>query len=321
MRSRLPPLTALRAFEAAARNMSFQAAAAELGVTPTAMSHQIRALETACGTALFRRRPRPLALTEAGARLYPVLQASFDAMAAAISTLRDPGDQRPLRVTTTNAFAHRWLVPRLPLWRALHPGCALEVIGTDAVVDLQAGQADIAVRYARAAPPGLLGREIMRDTFWPMCSPALLAGGVVPARAADLLRLPLIHMQWHENEPAPPTWRTWVAAARASDPSLIEPPESDGLSFREELHAIEALIGGQGIGICSDVLAARELQVGALVKASRLSLPGFGFFLARVPGHKREAALAAFADWIAGQAGGVGIEPAASPPPGPTGAP
>src|SRR5215475_5962831 len=140
--------------------MSFQAAAAELAVTPTAISHQIRELETACGTALFRRRPRPLCLTPAGALLYPILRASFDAAAAGIAALRDAGERGPVRITTTNAFAHRWLVPRLPLWRAAFPGCALEVIGTDAVVDLWAGQADIAIRYARTEPPGLLSREI-----------------------------------------------------------------------------------------------------------------------------------------------------------------
>jgi LysR family transcriptional regulator, glycine cleavage system transcriptional activator len=302
MRRRLPPLTALRAFEAAARHMSFQAAAAELAVTPTAISHQIRELEAACGTALFRRRPRPLTLTETGARLYPVLRANFDAMEAGIASLLAAGEQRPLRVTTTNAFAHRWLVPRLPLWRAAHPGRALELIGTDAVADLRAGEADIAIRYARAAPPGLASREIMRDRFWPMASPALLAATGVPASAAELLRLPLIHMQWQETEPDPPAWRSWAAAMRARDPSLAEPREADGLSFREELHAIEAVIGGQGVAICSDVLAARELQVGALVKLGELSLPGFGFFAAYLPGHPRAPALAAFADWIAEQA-------------------
>ena len=106
-----------------------------------------------CSGALGKnRRPRPLSLTQAGARLYPVLQASFDAIEAGIAALREAEERRPLRVTTTNAFAHRWLVPRLPLWRAAYPGRALEVIGTDAVVDLRTGQADIAIRYARTAP-------------------------------------------------------------------------------------------------------------------------------------------------------------------------
>ena len=117
---------------------------------PTAISHQIRELETAFGTPLFRRRPRPLSLTPAGARLFPVLQVSFDAMEAAIASLREAEQRRPLRVTTTNAFAHRWLVPRLPLWRATHPGRALEVIGTDAVVDIRAGK--LTLRSAMPAP-------------------------------------------------------------------------------------------------------------------------------------------------------------------------
>ncbi len=285
--------------------MSFQAAALELAVTPTAISHQIRELETACGAALFRRRPRPVGLTEAGRRLYPVLRASFDAMEAGIAALRR--EQCPLRVTTTNAFAHRWLVPRLPLWRAVHPGCALEVIGTDTVADLRAGEADVAIRYARTAPPGLPGREIIRDNFWPMCSPALLVAAGVPTRPAEILRLPLIHMHWQETEPEPPTWPTWIAAMRAADPSLADAQEIDGLFFREELHAIEAVIGGQGVGLCSDVLVARELHVGALVKVSDQRLPGFGFFTARVAGHPREPAILAFEEWVAEQARGGGF--------------
>jgi len=135
---RLPPLTELRAFEAAARQVSFKKAAAELGLTPTAISHQIRLLEQYCGTALFRRRPRPLALTEAGARLFPVVRDGLEAFAAGLGAIRRQGDRQPLRVTTTNAFASRWLVPRLPRWRKLRPDAPLDVIGTDNVIDLHA---------------------------------------------------------------------------------------------------------------------------------------------------------------------------------------
>src|ERR1700731_620798 len=117
---KLPPLGSLRAFEAAARRMSFSDAATELGVTPTAISHQIRLLEDICGQHLFRRRPRPLALTSAGDRLYPVLQQGLDAFAAAIASL-SLGGGPSLRVTSPNAFASRWLVPRLPKWREKHP--------------------------------------------------------------------------------------------------------------------------------------------------------------------------------------------------------
>src|SRR5438067_1745426 len=115
---RLPPLTALRAFEAAARHMSFKAAAEELALTPTAISHQIRLLENALAHPLFRRRPRPLALTSAGAALFPVIRTGFDAFADAAAKVRDGNTPPKLRVTTTNAFAARWLLPRLPLWHA-----------------------------------------------------------------------------------------------------------------------------------------------------------------------------------------------------------
>ena len=139
---RLPPLKALRAFEAAARHMSFKAAADELGLTPTAISHQIRTLEDSLARALFRRRPRPLALTAAGVALFPVLRDGLDAFAEAVALVRDGSSQSKLRVTTTNAFAARWLLPRLPAWRAAHPDIIMEVIGTDAVIDLVAGDAD-----------------------------------------------------------------------------------------------------------------------------------------------------------------------------------
>src|SRR6202790_3063432 len=142
---RLPPLGSLRAFEAAARRMSFRDAATELGVTPTAISHQIRLLEDICGQPLFRRRPRPLVLTGAGERLFPVVRNGLDTFATAIASASAGVSQRPLRVTSPNAFGSRWLVPRLPNWREKHPTILLEIIGTDAVLDLRAGNADVAI--------------------------------------------------------------------------------------------------------------------------------------------------------------------------------
>src|SRR3954469_24958295 len=144
---KLPPLIELRAFEAAARHLSFKKAAAELGVTPTAISHQIGLLEQYCGCTLFRRRPRPLSLTDAGAELFPAIRSGLETFASAMAAVKRETDQ-PLRVTTTNAFASRWLVHRLPMWRKLHPDIPLEVIGTDTVVDLQAGDGDVAIRYS-----------------------------------------------------------------------------------------------------------------------------------------------------------------------------
>src|SRR4051812_47295573 len=130
---KLPPLSSLRAFEAAARHLSFKKAAAELSVTPTAISHQIRLLEEICGRVLFQRRPRPLALTGAGERLFPVLRNGLDAFVEAIASISEKVEQIPLRVTSPNAFASRWLIPHLSRWRETYPHIPLEVIGTDAV--------------------------------------------------------------------------------------------------------------------------------------------------------------------------------------------
>ncbi len=298
--SKLPPLIELRAFEAAARHLSFKKAAAELGVTPTAVSHQIRMLEQYCGKALFRRRPRPLSLTEVGARLFPVVRDGLEAMAVALGAIRRRGDRQALRVTTTNAFAARWLVPRLPRWRKLRPDSPLDIIGTDSVIDLSAGDADVAIRYAtsRQAPREGSADEFLSDTYWPVCSPGLLAGEGRLKNIADLRQHVLVHSYWFPSDVDPPSWQRWLSIAKRRWRNVPDFAEMQHLSFREELHAIEAVIAGQGIGLFSDVLVAPELASGALVKIFDLSLPGYRFYVVRRPGHPREKAIRAFCTWL-----------------------
>lgn len=295
----LPPLVELRAFDAAARHLSFKKAAEELHVTPTAISHQIRLLERYCGCALFRRRPRPLSLTDAGARLFPAVRGGLEAFAAAIGAIKREGDQQPLRVTTTNAFASRWLVPRLPGWAKLHPGTPLEVIGTDSVLDLRAGDGDVAIRYAtsRTVPTDGIADELLCDMFWPVCSPRLRSSGHLK-RPADLKKHVLVHCYWQPADRDPPTWQKWLAVARRKWRDTPEFEDMQHLSFREELHAIEAVIAGQGIGVFSDVLVARELAAGTLVKAFDLSLAGYAFYVVRRAGHPREKAIQVFSAWV-----------------------
>src|SRR6476620_1157802 len=134
---KLPPLTELRAFEAAARHLSFKMDAAELGVTPTAVSHQLKLLERHCGQSLFRRRPRPLALTRAGQQLSPVVRDGFETCSEWLNKIRSGGASGRLSLTATNAFTARWLVPRLAKWREIYPRLKLDIIGTDAVIDLR----------------------------------------------------------------------------------------------------------------------------------------------------------------------------------------
>jgi LysR family glycine cleavage system transcriptional activator len=296
---KLPPLGSLRAFEAAARHMSFRGAADELGVTPTAISHQIRTLEEICGQPLFRRRPRPLELTRAGERLFPVMRSGFDTFANAIAAASPRTSHPRLRVTSPNAFASRWLVPRLPKWREAYPKIPLEIIGTDAVLDLRAGQADIAIRYARRMPLELAGKEIFRDTFYPVCSPQLLARERRRIeRAVDLLQYPLIHFDWMNRDRDAPTWSRWLATARSVDPTIPDTNKEWELSFREELHAIDAVTAGQGIAMFSDIVVSRELKSGTLVRAHDLSLPGYGFYVVHVPDHPEQPSIEAFSAWL-----------------------
>ncbi len=294
--SLLPPLVELRAFEAAARHLSFRNAAAELGVTPTAISHQIRLLERHCGCALFRRRPRPLVLTEAGARLFPVIRDGIEAFAGALASVRRDAGRQPLRITTTNAFASRWLIPRLPAWRALHPDAPLEVIGTDGILDLHSGDADVAIRYARARPTDGIAEELLNDKFFPVCSPSVAHSGF--RSGAAFRGNVLIHCYWSPTDAEAPTWQRWLDAAQRKWRHVPELAEMEHLSFREELHAIEAVLAGQGIGLLSDVLVASDLASGALVKALDLSLSGYRFYVVRRANHARERIILAFTEWL-----------------------
>ena len=276
--------------------MSFKAAASELGVTPTAISHQVQMLEEICGRELFRRRP--LALTAAGAELFPVLRAGLDSFAATIASITGGTDRLPLRVTCTNAFAHRWLVARLSEWQTSHPDIILDIIGTDAVLDLRADETDLAIRYQHDPPTEFVVHELCRDTFWVVASADLLAKGPPITQPSDIAGHRLIHAQWNPLEPRAPTWRSWIEITGAQSPDGLHFGSERALYFQEELHAIEAVIAGQGVAICSDVLISRELKSGALIKLFDQALPGLGFYLVHKPQHARLPLIKSFLIWI-----------------------
>lgn len=292
-RLRLPPLAELRAFEAAARHLSFKAAAQELGVTPTAISHQIRLLEAHCGQHLFQRRPRPLALTPAGALLAPGITEGLQNFTDAWRRLDAAGEAMLLRVTATNAFASRCLLPMLPALRATHPMLKLEIIGIDTVLSLQAGEVDVAVRYARQAPIDGVAVELARDTFYAVASPSLLGSKIRTLSVPEILRLPLIETGWPAYDIEAPRWSRWIEQAGGGAAGRKPKPKAPVLFFREELHAIQAVIAGQGVGICSDILVRHELASGELVRVSDVPLDGYGFFFVHRRGDSRKAALAA----------------------------
>jgi LysR family glycine cleavage system transcriptional activator len=295
---KLPPLTELRAFEAAARHLSFKKAAAELGVTPTAISHQIKLLERHCGQLLFRRLPRPVALTWAGERLFPVVRDGFESFHQTISGIRSGPSGARLRVTATNAFAARWLVPRLPTWRDAHPRLKLDILGTDQVLSLESNEADVSIRYVRRAPSDGPSTELARDRFLVVAAPTLVGKLRKPLTPTELSRFPLIEAEWPASDVEAPTWQRWQAVARKRHTQVPDLSALVSFNFREELHAIEAAVSGQGIAICSDVLVAPELAGRALVKVASVTLPGYGFYLVHRRGHPKMAAINSFVAWV-----------------------
>lgn len=299
---RLPPLRELQAFEAAARLLSFKRAAEELAVTPTAVSHQIRLLERHCGQPLFQRQPRPLRLTTAGAQLLPVVRDAFLSISDELSRLTPGSRIGHLRVTTTSAFAARWLLPRLDSWRAEMPGSTLDLVGTDSVLNLRTGEVEVAIRYARRPPSDGVAVEPLRDSFHVVAAPSMLREGVGMMDPQAILDQPRVEVGWPLTDAGAPTWRHWEATARAAGHRItgtVQPPQ---LKFHEEHHGIEAIVAGQGLGLCSDVLVARELHDGRLARVSDIVLAGYGFYFVCRAEHPRRGALEALLRWMQRQA-------------------
>ncbi|MBL0115319.1 MAG: LysR family transcriptional regulator [Sphingomonadales bacterium] len=294
----LPPLRQLQAFESAARLLSFKMAAEELSVTPTAVSHQIRQFERYCGQALFQRLPRPMQLTAAGAQLLPVVRDAFLSISDELARLTPGSRVGHLRVTTTSAFAARWLLPRLGGWQAEAPGSTLDLAGTDTVLNLRTGEVDVAIRYARRSPTDGVSVELFRDSFYVVAAPSMLqeGGGMIDPQA--ILDLPRVEVGWPLTDAEAPTWRRWENAARAAGHPIsrtVRPPQ---LKFHEEHHGIEAIVAGRGLGLCSDVLVARELDDGRLVQISDIVLPGYGFYFVYRADHPRRRSLETLLLWV-----------------------
>lgn len=288
---RLPPLSSLRAFEAAARHGSFKLAAQELAVTPTAISHQIRFLEEYTGLALFERQVRKVVLTEAGARLYPVLREGFNAFEATLAGLAPPQARREVRISATNAFTAKWLAPRAASFGAAHPDIDLQLHASDEAVDFAGDAVDIAIRYGRGPYPGMVAEPMFADRFAPVASPALGALGV-----ADLGRVPLIEFKWSNPHPLNPTWERWHAAA-----GLPWSAAPGRLRFSDEGHAIQAAVAGQGIALLSLTLVAEDLAAGRLRQPFGPALPGHAYHMVTSAGHALGAHVDAALAWLRAQ--------------------
>ena len=256
---RLPPLNALRAFEAAARNLSFTKAAQELNVTQAAISHQVKLLEETLGLALFRRLNRRLLLTDAGQHYLPPLRNAFDLMADATERLHQRDESGPLKITTLNSIAVKWLLPRLPRFQQRHPEIDVMVSSTGALVDFRTDDIDLGVRYGRGVYPGLRADRMMEDIIIPVCCPQLLEGDKPLRRPEDLRHHTLLHDDVH-NTPDDPAWEIWLEmnGIEGVDPSR-------GLRFSEANMVIQAAIAGQGVALSRRVIAMDDIEAGLLV--------------------------------------------------------
>lgn len=289
---RLPPLSALRAFEAAARHGSFKRAASELAVTPTAISHQIRSLEEHIGRPVFDRQIRKVALTETGAQLYPVLRNGFDAFEAVLDRLM-PKTRRPqVTISATTAFTAKWLVPRVSRFQELYPDIDLQLHASDSAVDLTENGIDLAIRYGRGPYPGLAAEMIFADDFAPVANPRL---GIITQQ--DLSKAPLIHFQWRRVDPLNPTWESWFAAS-----GLPWVPSHPQLRFSDESHAIQAAVAGQGIALLSLALLRDELAAGQLAQPFGPIIPGHAYHLVRRTDRPPHAAMMTVMDWLRAEA-------------------
>jgi LysR family glycine cleavage system transcriptional activator len=286
---RLPPLTQLRAFEAAARHRSFKRAAQELSVTPAAISHQVRELEAGIGVLLFERRTREVVPTASALRLYPVLRDGFDAFADALQALV-PAESRTVTLTTTPAFATQWLLPRLPELQRLHPEIELRLHASDRAVDLAVDDVDLAVRYGDGPFPGHEAVRFADDGLLPVASPAL---GLRAPR--DLARHRLINFEWLRDAGVRPPWRDWLRAA-----GLEHDDASRGLRFSEVAHAIQAAVAGQGVALLNKVLVADALARGVLEAPFGPELDVPGWTLLRHRDRRSGAAQQAVWAWLAG---------------------
>ncbi len=282
-----PPLTALRAFEAAARTLSFTKAAGELGLTQSAVSHAIRQIEERFAAPLFRRNSRRLELTDAGKRYAPYVSEALAKLRAGDIAVTNPDRRaRVLTVSVSPSFAAKWLAPRIGDFAALHPDLDLRISATPLHVDFVDGDIDLAIRHGDGKWRTLDAVRLCSEWWLPVCSPALISGVIGPA---GLCQHRLIH---HRDASA---WRRWLEQAGVAAP---EEPQH-GLTFNELSLAIDAAVSGQGIALARSALAARDLLAGRLICPVNIRQDAeLGYWIVRPKDRPRTPKIARFIDWL-----------------------
>ena len=285
---RLPPLAAVRVFEAAARHGSFTVAAGELGMTQAAVSYQVKLLEERLGVALFRREKRRAILTDPGRRAAARLTAAFDAIDATFAELRQE-DEAVLTVSTSNTFANTWLAWRLGGFQLAHPDMAVRLLTSDVLVDFAADESDVAIRSGYGSWPGLAQHELVPIDFTPMCSPGWLRAHGALTQPADLLHVVQI-------SPHDPWWPFWLREAGVEVP---DGPVRPGVRLDSQAHEGHAAMAGQGVAMLTPFFWRNDLAEGRLVRPfAQVSTRGYAYWLVYPEGRRLVPKVRRFRDWL-----------------------
>ena len=288
----LPPLSAIRVFEAAARRMSFTRAAEELGMTQAAVSYQIKLLEERLGAQLFLRRPRELVLTEAGQRLAPRTSEAFDILRETYSRFAE-GGLDTLNINTMQTFAVQWLAPRLGTFQLRHPNIAVRLETTSRVVDFAREEVDVVVRAGFGKWPGLVATKLIAVRFTPMLSPKLAesVGGI--RKHTDILKLPLL-------DPRDPWWLSWF---KAHDLPLAELEKQTLPSMGMQALDANAAMSGLGVALLTPAYYRQELADKRLIQPfDEVMDEGSGYWLAYPEARRNVPKIRAFRDWVVEEA-------------------
>lgn len=284
---RLPPLAAVRVFEAAARHENFTAAANELGMTQAAVSYQIKLLEERLGAPLFRREKRRVVLTDAGRKAAPPITRAFDAIDAAFGAIR-ADDAAVLTVSTSNTFANTWLAWRLGSFQMNHPEMAVRLLTSDALADFVSDDVDVAIRAGLGGWEGLHEELLVRIDFTPMCSPGFLRRHG-PFTAEDMLRIPQI-------SPHDPWWPFWLREAGVEVP---DGPPRVGVRLDSQAHEGHAAMAGQGMAMLTPFFWRNDLAEGRLVRPfDQVSTRGYAYWLCYPEARRGVAKIRRFREWL-----------------------
>lgn len=289
--SNLPPLSAIRAFEAAARHGSFTKAGEELGMTQAAISYQVKLLEDRVGTPLFLRQARKVMLSEAGKRLAPGIEEAFQRLGAAFASLRET-DQNVLSITVVNTFCTNWLVPRLGSFQMAHPNIAVRLDASPRTVDFTKEDFDLGIRGGLGVWPGLKSHPLFPLDMTPLASPEFLARAGKIDGPDDLLKLPLL--DWTDD-----CWRTWFKTAGIENPQA---KAGHNIQVQTQQMLGLAALAGQGIALLTPVFFAAELKSGRLMRVSDIvHRDAQNYWLVYPEDRARQPKIRAFRDWLLAQ--------------------